>query len=266
MKRTIAFFCLLAVVISCAQAPVGRKTIDNPDEYLYGSFVSENADTLNYRYIEPEYLFDGEEYPLVLFLHGAGERGNDNEKQLVHCSRVFTNPVNREKFPCYVIFPQCPEASFWSYRPERLKSYSTESFPEEFPQTEIMAGVMQLVEDFIKNNPVDRNRIYITGLSMGAMATYDTVIRYPDFFAAAVPICGAVNPDRISSDIKTPFRIYHGASDNVVPVTGSRNAYRALKSAGVPVTYTEFPGVEHGSWNAAYTDPELLPWMFSCKK
>jgi predicted peptidase len=101
---------------------------------------------------------------------------------------------------------------------------------------------------------------------MGGMATFDIVIRHPDFFAAAVPVCGSVNPERITSDIKTPFRIYHGDADPVVPLLGSRKAYRALKAAGVKADLIEFPGVGHGSWNPAVTDPEFLPWMFSQKK
>ena len=113
---------------------------------------------------------------------------------------------------------------------------------------------------------VDRQRIYIMGLSMGAMGTYDMTIRYPELFAAAIPICGTVNPTRLKSAKDVKFRIFHGDADNVVPVSGSRQAYKALKTAGADVKYTEFPGVTHGSWNPAFSLPDFMSWLFSQKK
>ena len=113
---------------------------------------------------------------------------------------------------------------------------------------------------------VDKQRIYIMGLSMGAMGTYDMTIRYPEIFAAAIPICGTVNPTRLSAAKEVKFRIFHGDADSVVPVSGSHQAYKALKAAGADVKYTEFPGVTHGSWNPAFTLPDFMSWLFSQKK
>ena len=179
-------------------------------------FVSSAGDSLPYRMIRPESMKAGKKYPLVLFLHGAGERGNDNERQLTHGGQMFLNPVNREK---YLAMPE-----------------------------------------------VDKKRIYIVGLSMGAMGTYDLVVRYPEIFAAALPICGSVNPDRLPAAKEVKFRIFHGDADDVVTVEGSREAYKALKAAGAKVEYIEFPGCNHGSWNPAFNYPGFMEWLFKQKK
>ena len=234
-------------------------------EYLSGcSVYNDGADTLLYRYIEPLTLEKGKKYPLVLFLHGAGERGSDNELQLVHCSRVFTNPVNRLDFPCYAIFPQCPEKDFWAY--QFRNSFTLDNMPADSPETDIMKAVLDLVDSFAEKYPVDTRRLYVMGLSMGGMATFDIIARHPDKFAAAVPICGAINPDRLTCDIKTHIRIYHGDADPAVPLFCSRVAYWKLLSCGVPVEYKEYPGVGHNAWNPAVSEPDFLPWMFSQKK
>ena len=244
MKQSIFVLLTAILFVSCSQGGRIISVLDDPDTYAADSIISSRGDTLFYRYTVPEVIREGEKYPLVLFLHGAGEKGSDNEKQLLHCSRIFTCPVNRANYPCYAIFPQCPEESFWAYDGRSsCKSLTPEEMPLESPEAGIMKTVMDLVENFSNNNQVDRGRIYVMGLSMGGMATFDIVIRHPDFFAAAVPICGSVNPERITSDIKTPFRIYHGDADPVVPLLGSRKAYRALKAAGVKADLIEFPGV-----------------------
>ena len=113
---------------------------------------------------------------------------------------------------------------------------------------------------------VDTQRVYIIGLSMGAMGTYDLVVRYPEIFAAAVPICGTVNPSRLSVAKDVKFRIFHGDADDVVPVKGSREAYKALKAAGADVEYIEFPGCNHGSWNPAFNYPGFMDWLFKQKR
>lgn len=267
MKKSIIVLLAALFFASCSEGGKIISVLDDPDTYAADSIISSRGDTLFYRYTVPEIIRQGEKYPLVLFLHGAGERGSDNEKQLTHCSKVFTSPVTREKYPCYALFPQCPDKGFWAYdMRSSFKSLNPEDMPKDSPEADIMKTVMDLVENFSNNNQVDKDRIYVMGLSMGGMATFDIVIRHPDFFAAAVPVCGTVNPERITSAIKTPFRIYHGDADPVVPLLGSRKAYRALKAAGVEADLIEFPGVGHGSWNPAVTDPEFLKWMFKQKK
>lgn len=231
------------------------------DEYERSVFVSSSGDSLNYRLLEPEVMQAGEKYPLVLFLHGAGERGNDNEKQLTHGGQMFLNPVNREKYPAFVLFPQCPESGYWAYE-NRPQSFIPAQMPagEEMPS--VFQAVKELLDMYLANPHVDKSRIYIIGLSMGAMGTYDMVSRFPDIFAAAVPICGTINPTRLSAAKNVAFRIFHGDADDVVPVAGSRQAYKALKAAGASVEYIEFPGCNHGSWNLAFNYPDFMKWIF----
>lgn len=231
------------------------------DEYERSVFVSSSGDSLNYRLLEPEVMQAGEKYPLVLFLHGAGERGNDNEKQLTHGGQMFLNPVNREKYPAFVLFPQCPESGYWAYE-NRPQSFIPTQMPVGKEMPSVFQAVKELLDMYLANPQVDKSRIYIMGLSMGAMGTYDMVSRFPDIFAAAVPICGTINPTRLSAARNVAFRIFHGDADDVVPVAGSRQAYKVLKAAGASVEYIEFPGCNHGSWNLAFNYPDFMKWIF----
>lgn len=215
--------------------------------------------TLPYRYLEPT-VKGGECYPLVLFLHGAGERGCDNQAQLVHGSDLFLKKFG--EFPAYVLFPQCPQSGYWAYS-SRPESFAPHMMPENCPETPEIQAVMALVDYYIANKNVDTSRLYLVGLSMGAMAIYDILIRYPGRFAAAEPICGSVNPARFGGNIVTCIRIFHGDADNVVPVEASREAYATLDWMGADVEYIEFPGVNHGAWVPAFAREDFLPWLFS---
>lgn len=235
------------------------------DVYERKVFISASGDSLNYRLLEPEAMQEGKQYPLVLFLHGAGERGSDNEKQLTHGAQMFLNPVNREKYPAFVLFPQCPENSYWAYESRPL-SFVPDQMPVGTEMPSPFRAVKELLDTYLANPQVDKSRVYIVGLSMGAMGTYDMVSRFPDIFAAAVPICGVVNPTRLSVAKNIVFRIFHGDADDVVPVAGSREAYKALKAAGASVEYIEFPGCGHGSWNPAFNRPDFMSWLFGQRK
>lgn len=258
MKRLLFAFLQLLLVMAVSAQDVNA-------DYERKAFVSSRGDTLNYRLLRPETEEAGRKYPVVLFMHGAGERGSDNEKQLVHGSQMWLNPVVRENYPAFVVFPQCPVEDFWAYL-----GYPTSFVPAEMPvleePTPIISDVKELLDSIMALPQVDKERIYVMGLSMGGIATFDMAARYPEVFAAAVPICGAVNPSLLPAAKDVRFRIYHGDADNVVPVVCSREAYKALKAAGADVTYLEFPGVNHGSWNNAFNDPAFLPWLFSQKK
>ena len=226
--------------------------------YKWGSFTHEGV-TLPYRYIEPD-VRQGESYPLVLFLHGAGERGTDNQAQLIHGSDLFLQ--NRWAFPAYVIFPQCPQSGYWAYS-SRPESFAPHMMPEDCPETPEIKAVMALVDYFIENRNVDTSRLYLVGLSMGAMAIYDILIRYPGRFAAAEPICGTVNPARLNDNIITSIRIFHGDADPLVPVEASREAYATLDWMGADVSLIEFPGVGHGAWVPAFKQADFISWLFS---
>lgn len=268
MKKHLSLLLLAGLCLALPQTAAAQRPDHRPDPYAaYRAEVYRNAqgDSLPYRLLEPEVLKAGKKYPLVLFLHGAGERGRDNQRQLLHGGQLWLNPVNRQDYPAFVLYPQCPESGYWAY-PSRPASFEPDAMKSQAAPTPVYQLLKELLDRILADPRIDPNRVYVMGLSMGGMGTFDLVIRYPQLFAAAVPICGSVRPDRLAAAKRVPFRIYHGDADPTVPVTGSRQAYLALKAAGAKVTYTEYPGVGHSSWNQAFNDPTLLPWLFKQKK
>lgn len=255
MKRILSVMCVLMLLLPLLAQEAYQKKI----------VVSDQGDTLLYRLLCPQEMRGGEKYPLVLFLHGAGERGNDNEKQLIHAGQMFLNPVNREKYPAFVIVPQCPETGYWAYM-KRPTSFVPAEMPLEVPISPIFTTLKELLDTYLAMPQVDKDRIYIMGLSMGGMGTFEMAIRFPEIFAAAIPICGTVNPERLKTAKSIKFRIFHGDADNVVTPEGSRMAYKALKAAGADVDYVEFPGCGHNSWNPAFNKPDFMSWLFSQKR
>ena len=189
------------------------------------------GDTLRYCALAPQQVEQDKSYPLVVFLHGAGERGEDTWAQLLHGSQQFLNPVNREKYPCYVVFPQCPSGKYGAYIDRPYSLLPHEMTIQEQPSA-FVAQVHQLITKYLAEQRVDPRRVYVIGLSMGAMATYDMVIRYPHLFAAAVPICGTVNPLRITEAVKhTKWSIYHGCLLYTSPSPRDRTRSRMPSSA-----------------------------------
>lgn len=231
-------------------------------------FFIRGTDTLRYRILYPENYKKEKTYPLVVFLHGGGERGNDNEHQLDHGAALFLKDSIRKQFPALVIFPQCPTDSLWkvsstldlnpAYDP--VLNTSGPTTPERL--------VKLLMDSLVENKIVDKKRLYIGGLSMGAFGTYDLVIHYPHYFAAAIAICGKANVKLYPEKARNvPLWIFHGEMDNVVPVQPDRDLYKALQEAGAKnVKYNEYPGVMHNSWDNAFSEPGLLPWLFSFRK
>lgn len=225
----------------------------------------QKKDTLPYRILYPNNFNKDASYPLVLFLHGSGERGNDNTKQLTHGSSLLTNPTHREDFPAIVIFPQCPPEDYWSNVIVDRSSYPVGlKFQYDKGPTRPLELVMSLIDETLANSYVDNNQVYVMGLSMGGMGTYELLFREPDVFAAAVSICGAGNPESTKKwASKVPLWAFHGAKDNVVNPQHSISMVSAvLKEGGFP-SFTLYDDAGHNSWNPAFDDPDLLPWLFS---
>ncbi len=232
------------------------------------TYTSSAGHALPYRIAYPDQFKKSKKYPLILFLHGAGERGNNNVSQLIHGSKLFTDPKNRKDFPAIVIFPQCASDSYWSsVLVDRTQSPFTLDFDYSKPITPPLQAAIELVQSIIAEGSVDESRIYITGLSMGGMGTFEAVYRYPDLFAAASPICGGADVNAYDARvINVPFRVYHGTIDAVVDVEQSRRMVEKLKSLNAPVEYIEYPNVNHNSWDNAFAEPDYLRWMFKYKK
>ncbi len=261
MRIIILTLFILFPIVSTAQ-----------ESYEYHTFNASNGIAMPYRSLTPE-LLDKDtsaQLPLVIFLHGAGERGNDNERQLTHGSQMFLNPLTQLKFPAFVLFPQCPEDKYWAFD-TRPKSFDMQRLPLPEEPSSMIVAVKELIDTFIKDPNVNASRVYVIGISMGGMATYDLVSRYPEVFAAAVPICGITKPERLEDINNVDFWIFHGDADNVVPIEGSRAAFRALsdaqrKNSNFQINYVEFAGCGHDSWTPAFNTPELLTWLFDQQK
>lgn len=228
-----------------------------------------NGDTLPYRIMYPVDFDAAKQYPLLLILHGSGERGSNNEAQLVHGSDLFADPENREKFPAIVIFPQCPSEDYWASVERTLdeKGKRQFGFSGEFEPTHAMTLLISLLEEFREKPWVDLDRLYVGGLSMGGMGTFELLALRPDWFAAAFPICGGGDPASVTKYAgKTPLWIFHGEVDDVVPVSNSIEMADAINKAGGNARLTIYPNVGHDSWTPAFKEPELLLWISEQKK
>jgi len=219
-----------------------------------------------YRLFVPSELEPGKKYPLVVFLHGAGERGTDNYVQLAtyRGAVVWAEPRVQVRHPCFVLAPQCPPESGWT------KIFDGDIFA---PTRELLT-VVKVIESLLKDYSIDEERIYLTGLSMGGFGTFALVAEYPDLFAAAVPICGGGDPAKVESMKKVPMWVFHAEDDGVVSVSFSREIVKRLVRSGGCVRYTEYEkgfmeklGFDpHASWIPAYEREDLVEWLFQQRK
>ena len=256
MKTALSFGFAVAVLLALSNA------IQAAEEYEARVYEDNAGQQLKYRVLVPrDYSPNGtEKYPLVLFLHGAGERGDDNARQLVHGTKEFLKDENRTKYPCFVIAPQCPNNKKWS---EVDWGAETHKQPEESVSLVLTREVMAALQ---KEFRIDDKRLYVTGLSMGGYGTWDMISRTPDVFAAAIPICGGGDETVADKLTKLPIWAFHGDKDTAVRPERSRRMIAAIEKAGGNPKYTEYPGVGHDSWSQTYADPEVLAWLFAQKR
>lgn len=222
-------------------------------------------DTLPCRILTPQDFTAGKKYPLVIFLHGAGERGNDNEAQLTWGADLFLDSANRANFPAIVVFPQCPKNQRWSDYTKKINDEKAE-LPvwTEGEMTRPLQLVSAFIDTLLNSGSIDKKRVYLGGLSMGGYGSFELLWRKPNIFAAAIPICGGGNPAMIAgyrNDL--PLWIFHGDKDNVIPVANSRMIFNLLKDKNKKIKYTEYPGVGHDSWKNAFLEKDLFPWLFA---
>ena len=225
------------------------------------TFVGNAGESLNYRFYAPERVEAGRRYPLVLFLHGAGERGDDNAMQLLLGVGPIISYMKSKGIYGYLIAPQCPKGKQWVDTPWGLLAHKMPDSPS-VP----MSLVIELLEKTIKDMPVDAARVYVTGLSMGGYGTWDIVQRRPDFFAAAMPVCGGGDSSLAWKIRDVPIWTFHGDKDDAVPVVCSRQMVSALWQCDGNIRYREYPGIGHGCWIPTYADRQVLDWFFSQSK
>jgi len=253
-----AAFALCGLQHSHAQSRVETGFLNRTIE-LAGSVY-------RYQIYVPAGYTPAQAWPVILFLHGAGERGDDGLLQ----TQTGLGTAIRQKpsrFPAIVVLPQCPPDSIWAGKPAQAAMAALEKTLTEFR--------------------TDPDRVYLTGLSMGGNGTWYLAYRNPATFAAIVPICGWIQrnnswiamfdpvvPDNTEAAFKMvaeklarmPVWIFHGEADNAVPVDQSRQAAAALKAAGAPVHFTELPGTGHNSWDAAYGSDAVAEWLFQQRR
>lgn len=216
---------------------------------------------LKYRWSAPENPTAGKTYPLVLFLHGSGERGSNNRSQLKHGVMPILNGAKKLGQPCFLIAPQCPRGGWWSPFDKKFKRLSAASEPNP-----LLESVIAFVDKAMAENPIDPKRFYVTGLSMGGFATWDMLGRVPEKIAAAVPICGGGDPSLAIRFKDVPIHAFHGAIDSEVPVAATELMIEALKNAGAQPKVTYYSGVDHVSWTQTYDNIEVIRWMFDQRR
>lgn len=231
------------------------------DAFEKGMHLDGEGNMLPYRLLKPEKPAPGEKYPLVIFLHGAGERGSDNQAQLSNGALAFAEPFNRQNYPCFVLAPQCPKDSLWSTIDSR-KGIGMSEQP-----LQAMRLLLELVDQWVAENPaIDPNRIYVTGLSRGGFGTFDFIARRPGLVAAAMPLCSGGDLEKAETIAHIPTWIFHGAVDPVIPVKNSEDIHNALRKAGGQPKLTIYHTLGHAIWQETYYNPEVMKWLFQQKK
>jgi predicted peptidase len=254
-------------LLGVALLPMFVSSLSAQDLSLYrSSYYSAGRDTIHFRILYPEHYDSTKAYPFVLFLHGAGDRGSDNRKQLSKGGALFVDEQTRKEYPAFVVFPQCSYMSFWSSIKLGFDTISKRpllQFPENGKPTKAMELLQGMTEHLLATLPVKKDQVYVGGLSMGGMGTFEIVKRMPGIFAAAFPICGGANAATAPNLVKTSWWVFHGEKDPVVAFHFSQEMVDALKQEGAQVKFTAYPDAVHNSWDSAFAEPHLLPWLFS---
>jgi predicted peptidase len=226
MNKTLLLTIVLSLTIGSLQAQQLEKISKSGLKYL--------------EYI-PQVDEENEEFPLLIFLHGMGERGDDLNRLKVHGPPSFLD--NRKDFPFITISPQCPDTIIWN---------------EEI--------LLPFYDEIVEKYPIDKSRIYISGLSMGGYGTWLSICAKPNMFAAAAPICGGGDSEKLIAVKELPIWVFHGAKDNITPISRSEKMVNQLKKLGNVVKFTIYPEANHDSWTQTYANPKLYDWFLSNKK
>jgi len=241
-----------------------NESVKQKSRFLAKTFEHQGK-SLPYRILMPKDFDVTKKYPLHLFLHGSGERGNDNLAQLVHGSTLFE--VMNAHYPAIVIFPQCPTEDYWAtieYSRDIETQENVFTYFEESKPTWALSAVMSLLENQLKNEYIDTKRVYLSGLSMGGMGAFELLARLPNTFAAATPICGGGHPASVKKwGANTPVWIFHGDEDTVVNSRYSKIMVEALLRIGVEPEFSLYPKVGHNSWDNAFAEAEFFEWIYN---
>lgn len=262
---------LLAVVLGNGSATGQEAAVAKEDDwqaaYTTQSFTDAEGNEHAYRLRFPDGFKEGEakKYPLVLLLHGAGERGADNEAQLKHGAIEFGRPDRQAKHPSFVLVPQVPTGQRWAEVDWSLPSGVGSALEKDSPS---FAAALGMIKKWVDGNRVDPNRIYVTGLSMGGYGTWYAGGAHRDLFAAIAPICGGGDPAWAPRYAGLPIWNFHGTEDKAVPISRSQEMIEALRKADQKpeAIYTVYDGAGHDVWTETYRRDDFFEWLFSQKR
>lgn len=245
---------IIAIVVGTAAAWAGNMvwaqadTVSPPtrsEHYQRHEFTGADGEKLSYWLMSPAKVEPGQKYPLVLALHG---RGGNTEG-----ATVLGSAALRSKYPCFVLAPAVSRNGVWAvpgdFRGLRGKH--------------VLPLVLAALEQVKQDHPIDADRVYVTGQSMGGFGSFGAIATSPSTFAAAIPICGGWDPQDAEKMKAVPLWVFHGDADTTVPVQRSRSMVEAITAAGGTPKFTEYPGVGHNSWSKTYASPETWEWLFA---
>ncbi len=247
------------VCLDCGYGKNGGKVL--PKATL---FKSETYDGLNYCSYQPEGIInEREKLPLIVFLHGSGERGDDNTAQLKNAiTKVVCKGSESLFMKAAVLVPQCPENMMWADTPWENGNYKL----SEIAESETNKKVVNLVRHYISKEYIDADRVYVMGISMGGFGTWDLLARHSDIFAAGIPVCGGGPDDKIETLKNIPIYTFHSENDISVPYSGTKAMVDAIKAAGgEKIEFVSFGDKGHVIWDIAITYPGLEQWLFAQK-
>ena len=278
MKKILSAFCLLIILTASSKAQFMRRPKADPiglsDSMKVAPFIAayqpklyiDSVGTLPYRLLLPKDYDSTKKYPIIIFLHGSGERGSENYRQLINGGSLFATDSIQQKYPAIVVFPQCPQNSFWSnvkISEDATTHLPTFTFQADGEPTVAMTMLIGLTRQLSQQFSVKNDQVYVMGLSMGGMGTFELVHRMPATFAGAVSFCGGADTTIGHSISKTSWWIFHGAKDDVVaPAFSEAMVYELNKYYNSEVQYTVYAGSKHDCWVPGLKEPELLPWLF----
>lgn len=232
-------------------------TKETKELFFYGKY-DDGDFKLSYRMYVPYSYDSSNDYPVLMLLHGAGERGDNGTYHLTQGFPYMFKDTSNAVFGAIVMAPQCPTDMQWVDTPWSQGSYSVDSVPESRP----LGAAMSVLNNIFENYSTDRDRVYVSGISMGGFGTWDCLARHSDIFAAGIPICGAADPSKANVLKDIQIKTYHGTADNIVPARGTKEVYDAIIAAGgTKISYTPIVGGDHFIWDGVYEQAWLSEWL-----
>lgn len=257
--RFVAFLfigvCLL-LTVNAAPAATTRASLPDDHEFLVRAYTNSAGHKLLYRLLPPQNYDPKQKYPVILYLHGAAARGDDNAEPLNWGPRLFLENGLRERHGFFLVIPQSPKNGGWL-------DWSLTG-PDHLKESQSLSLALDLVEkELPRQFSIDPKRRYLTGVSMGGHAVWVILVRRPGFFAAAIPVCSGGNASMVTTAAaKYPVWAFHSDDDHLVPVQQARDLVKAWREHGGTAKYTEYTGLRHSSWKKAYIDQTMFDWLF----